>query len=1223
MAETSLAAPRDPQSPRHTIGEMVVDFTVSDPDAAMNTPEEVLIKARAELLPQLEAVLNAPAVSTAEASIEILEIDLGVWPADPDWYAVRDRFREALLSAINPYLRWHDDRSDVYPRPLSTDAPQVKQGSPSAPKDKGTAFQSGTSDTGDAEATKQLESIKRDKTGVVSSETVKSHSDAVRSDDPIGPHLHASVQRTADTAGGEANAHAQTASEDLQNTLAYVTRVAAFRAILLELLRQARKHTTPATQRDVVRSFERLLDHLGDGDANAPEGRPIARNTLNADAYIQEVIKTIGEEEVFLLSMVIGDRQSAGSAKREALGTALKQLVDQTFRSAKAVLPPLKDASNTQGALAHAAQETAATALQIAARDALRQHKSPRAFDETDPAATQVETGRSTDDLLPMLLSDDATQKHSVADVRGLLVPLLTAAGHTRLDAEAFLALLGFGETQARPAKAALGPQTEGSDEFRVSQSVYLSETGTEQRTAGHAQTENHDRPEVEKYSAETTVVRATHPVDQDAEESVYSEGAASGSQSASRASSDIDPKLGTADATRLGQSQQKHSDASGGEPLGRADHSSGTNNPDQVDKRFQPDALSSAVDERSADLSGLDPSGREADQRPGDLSEKTGRTSDDSAQASDAQGLLPDVSETAAVPFEDTRLSGNGRIDTTAADDPGGLSPDKLKTTTQADQHADATAAFPSASGEGRADQPEKTGASGLGASAPTRKAVAARGVGPADISSGPDATRSAEKVPPLDPQKPSDSEAGPPPASDEPPVVRPYFASRHPEAVAKRHKLFDEIAPLVLDTLTSLPGAQRQTWRHLFDVIWSALPKALEDDGPLEGTWAVGNAVETSQEEGVTNRQSTRNAADADDAPGITPLQSEQTRNDRRENAPQMAPVFKTTGQRGATSDQNALADHKGQQAKQGQESREGGTGAEPQSRAQTTGSLVEKGADTPKSEDRQYLAALAELLGVSPGPDDDFATRLDSILLRLFPQTNARHRALRHLAARLGYVDWTTSPVLRRQALAAVNEVIQRQNQTKAGSGKSAPSSSQRDDATAARAYLSQRSGLVLFATYLPLLFDRLGVLDEDRKIKAADLTRARRALQLLGDADTLEVSRTDPLEKTLLGLPQTWHFDKQPADPAPDGVLINGLIEAVIKQWAALGQTSVAGMQDAFVKRAGALRAVEEGWTLTVEQGPFDMLLDRLPWSFDTIALPWMDLPLHVTWRPKDD
>ena len=41
--------------------------------------------------------------------------------------------------------------------------------------------------------------------------------------------------------------------------------------------------------------------------------------------------------------------------------------------------------------------------------------------------------------------------------------------------------------------------------------------------------------------------------------------------------------------------------------------------------------------------------------------------------------------------------------------------------------------------------------------------------------------------------------------------------------------------------------------------------------------------------------------------------------------------------------------------------------------------------------------------------------------------------------------------------------------------------------------------------------------------------------------------------------------------------------------------------------------------EDRITLTVEPRAFDMLLDQRPWSISIVKLPWMPLPLYVTWR----
>ena len=81
----------------------------------------------------------------------------------------------------------------------------------------------------------------------------------------------------------------------------------------------------------------------------------------------------------------------------------------------------------------------------------------------------------------------------------------------------------------------------------------------------------------------------------------------------------------------------------------------------------------------------------------------------------------------------------------------------------------------------------------------------------------------------------------------------------------------------------------------------------------------------------------------------------------------------------------------------------------------------------------------------------------------------------------------------------------------------------------------------------------------------------------------------------------------------------------LLQAVIAHWKAVGHTSVAGLRESFLQREGRLTRDKTPagdpprWRLRVQTRGFDVLLDRLPWSFQTIRLPWMQGALHVEWR----
>ena len=111
---------------------------------------------------------------------------------------------------------------------------------------------------------------------------------------------------------------------------------------------------------------------------------------------------------------------------------------------------------------------------------------------------------------------------------------------------------------------------------------------------------------------------------------------------------------------------------------------------------------------------------------------------------------------------------------------------------------------------------------------------------------------------------------------------------------------------------------------------------------------------------------------------------------------------------------------------------------------------------------------------------------------------------------------------------------------------------------------------------------------------------------------------------PLNKILCGLdvnhrvPTLDDNGKPFAIPHKDIEAGNELIEAVIKNWGTIGSTSVEGFQTSFLQREGKLENDEGGWKLKVEQRPFDVLMNSLPWNINLIKLPWMPKPLHVEW-----
>jgi hypothetical protein len=105
----------------------------------------------------------------------------------------------------------------------------------------------------------------------------------------------------------------------------------------------------------------------------------------------------------------------------------------------------------------------------------------------------------------------------------------------------------------------------------------------------------------------------------------------------------------------------------------------------------------------------------------------------------------------------------------------------------------------------------------------------------------------------------------------------------------------------------------------------------------------------------------------------------------------------------------------------------------------------------------------------------------------------------------------------------------------------------------------------------------------------------------------------------LNKVLCGVAAEARIPRRLDIEAVEREAIEGLLGAMIQHWGALGNTSIAGLRESFLQRDGTLRLEDGTWTLDVQERAYDMLLDRVPWTFRTIKLPWMPRLIQVDWR----
>ena len=158
----------------------------------------------------------------------------------------------------------------------------------------------------------------------------------------------------------------------------------------------------------------------------------------------------------------------------------------------------------------------------------------------------------------------------------------------------------------------------------------------------------------------------------------------------------------------------------------------------------------------------------------------------------------------------------------------------------------------------------------------------------------------------------------------------------------------------------------------------------------------------------------------------------------------------------------------------------------------------------------------------------------------------------------------------------------------------------------------------AGIVLLWPYLEMFFKELKLV-EDKGF--ADEQSQWKAVQLLhylvfGDEEAEEHQWA--LNKILCGM----HFsDFVPVEfeiSDTEKEECRNLLQSVINNWKALKNTSVQGLQQAFLRRNGLLKMEQNSFVVEIERTAIDVLLDKLSWPISVISLPWNTGLIHVKW-----
>lgn len=163
----------------------------------------------------------------------------------------------------------------------------------------------------------------------------------------------------------------------------------------------------------------------------------------------------------------------------------------------------------------------------------------------------------------------------------------------------------------------------------------------------------------------------------------------------------------------------------------------------------------------------------------------------------------------------------------------------------------------------------------------------------------------------------------------------------------------------------------------------------------------------------------------------------------------------------------------------------------------------------------------------------------------------------------------------------------------------------------------AYINN-AGLVLIWPFLPTLFKGLEWM-EDKAFKSEELQhKALWFLEYLVTGATDSDESELVLNKLLVGL--------KAETPVPNEIELSlaekeeaeHLLTVVIQNWSVLKGTSVEGFRATFLRKEGHLKKDFTGWKLHVERATMDVLLEKLPWSYSVIKLPWVTEMIYVEW-----
>ncbi len=158
----------------------------------------------------------------------------------------------------------------------------------------------------------------------------------------------------------------------------------------------------------------------------------------------------------------------------------------------------------------------------------------------------------------------------------------------------------------------------------------------------------------------------------------------------------------------------------------------------------------------------------------------------------------------------------------------------------------------------------------------------------------------------------------------------------------------------------------------------------------------------------------------------------------------------------------------------------------------------------------------------------------------------------------------------------------------------------------------------AGLVVLWPFIGHFFRHLELVQGDRFVSPPARHRAVGLLMHVASGDRFPNELESPLARVLCHLPfdQILAFETEVTErEATEG---DTLLQAVIAQAPTLRTLTADSLRGTFLLRPGVLSKQGPAWKLQVNRKDHDIVLERVPWSYQWVRLPWMTAPIEVMW-----